>query len=896
MAGHGSPAGGGRSYSIRRVVTALVVALVAIVSAQAVRQCMAAWDGYVNALKVIETNDMVDRLLQSAQNLAFERGRTNVVLRGPDPISGDNRVFLDQRRNAAASNMDEALRRIPAGLEQQGGAVRSGYARLIGLRAEIDAAVSHPLAARDPTLADRWFSTTSGLLKDIAGLASAVALRRDRFTPEFRILSRVKGMAFELRDALGVESSRIAATMVAGNAMSRATLVEIMQLRGQGAASWSALRREVALTDSIALTAALETVGREFFGKFRPLEDQAIAALTGGQPLPLSIKAFTGASVPALDSIAALMSAATAETLVYAQANLEQTRMAMVYNLASGALAISLGVGTVLVTIGRLLTPLYRVQCRLAALAAGDAAFEPRRQERSDEIGQMQEAMVALHDSLIERRRVETELRATTTRLGLVLETAGEGIFGIDGDGRISFANQTVARVFGFSSVQALLGRKTAEAVGHRLADGSPCHDGMCFIRATMRDGRTRRVTDEFFQMADGIRTPVEYVVSPQMAGNSIVGAVVVFHDIVERRRAEREMQELLARQRAVLGNTPIGIAIVDQDRRIIEANEAFGRVFGRDADGLIGQPTTVLYADSEQYEEIGHRAYPMIEQGQVFESELLMKRGDGSDVWVRAVAHMVDEKAPELGVVWAAEDVTERKALELDIKRSNAELERFAYVASHDLRQPLRMVSSYLMLLERRLKERLDEDERQFIGFAVDGAKRMDRMIIDLLEYSRLGCHGQAGEVVSLAGILGQAVDNLGAAIAESGAEVVIPSGLPQVFGFESELVRLFQNLIGNAIKFRAPDRRPSVTLECVDMAREWIIAVSDNGIGIAPEDHQRLFVVFQRLVSQEQYEGNGIGLAVCRKICENNGGRIWVESEKGAGSTFLVALPKLV
>ena len=245
--------------------------------------------------------------------------------------------------------------------------------------------------------------------------------------------------------------------------------------------------------------------------------------------------------------------------------------------------------------------------------------------------------------------------------------------------------------------------------------------------------------------------------------------------------------------------------------------------------------------------------------------------------------------------MVWAADDVTERKALELDIKRSNDELERFAYVASHDLRQPLRMVGSYLTLLERRLKDRLDEEERQYVAFAVGGAQRMDRMIVDLLEYSKVGRQGTEKEVVSLGGVLSRALDNLGAAIAEAEAEVVVPAGLPQVVGHESELVRLFQNLVGNAIKFRAPDRRPCVTVECLDMAREWVVAVSDNGIGIAPEDHGRLFNVFQRLVLQEQYEGNGIGLAVCRKICENNGGRIWVESEAGVGSTFLVALPKL-
>ncbi|TAN55927.1 MAG: PAS domain-containing protein, partial [Magnetospirillum sp.] len=611
--------GSGRSHSIRRVVTALAVTLVAIVSEQSIYQCVLAWGDYGNARKVIETNGVVDHLLQAAQNLAFERGRSNVVLRGANPIGADNRVFLDQRRAAAAGNMEEALRRIGPGFEQQGGAVRSGYQRLIGLRAEVDAAFAQPLSDRDPALADRWFMAASGLLKDIAGLSAAITLRRDRFTPEFRILSRVKGLAFDLRDTLGVESSRIAATMSAGNSIGTATLVEVMQLRGQGAAHWAMLRREVALTDSAVLTAALEVVAAEFFGKFRPLEDQVVAAIRAGRPYPMSTKEFTGASVPALDSIAALMAAATSETAAYAQDNLSRARAAMMSNLAAAILAIGLGVATVLVTVGRLLTPLYRVQAYLTALAAGDVASEPPPSDRSDEFGRMRQAITALHDSLIERLRGEAELRATTTRLALVLETAGEGIFGIDGDGRISFANHTVAALFGFSSVQSLLGRETVEALGHRLADGRSCRDGMCLIRATLKDGRTRRVTDEYFRRSDGTDVPVEYVVSPQMAGNNIIGAVVVFHDIIERKRVEREMYALLARQRAVLGNTPIGIAIIGLDRRIVEANDAFCRVFGRPGQTLVGESTRALYTDPGQYDEIGRLAYPVIEQGRVF-------------------------------------------------------------------------------------------------------------------------------------------------------------------------------------------------------------------------------------------------------------------------------------
>ena len=886
---------GGHSHSIRRVVTALVIALVVIVSVLAVHQVVAAWENYANAEGVIDTNQMVDDLLQAAQNLAFERGRTNVVLRGAAPIDATDRKFLDDRRAAADRTMIAALARLMTGLEQQGGAVRSGFQRVQALRVEADAAMARPLAEREAGLTDRWFSAMSGLLSDIAGLNAAASLRRDRFTSEFRILSRIKGLAFDLRNVAGVESTRIASAMAAGKALSFSDQAEIMLQRGQVAAIWSGLRREVGLSDNLVLTNALEVVTAEYFGKFRPLEDAVLTDFQAARPASLATKTFTAASVPALDSIAALMSVANRETNVYAEANLRRAKLAMAAHLTAAILAIGLGLATILVTVSRLLSPLHRIQTHLAALAVGTMPARPRLTERGDEIGQMQRAVAALHDSVEVRQQVEGELRAAKTWLELVLQTAGQAIFGIGADGRISFANHATEDLLGLSSSRDLVGQDSAAALNHRLSDGHPCADGMCFIRTTLKDGRIRRVSDEYFTRSDGTPIPVEYVVSPQLVGQSIVGAVVVAQDIGERLRAERENRDLLARQKAVLENTPIGIAIIGLDRRIMEVNDAFRRVFGRQGDSLIGESTAALYADSSQYDDLGSQAYPVIQAGEVFEAEIPMKRGDGDAVWVRIVAHLVDVEAPERGVVWAAEDVSRRKSLELEIKRSNQELERFAYVASHDLRQPLRMVGSYLTLLERRMGARLDEEERQFLDYAVDGARRMDSMIVDLLEYSRIGRMEKSRTVVSLAEVMGQAVANLQAAIADSGAELTIPANLPQVVGTETELVRLFQNLLGNAIKFRLPDRTPKVSVECLDMEREWVISVTDNGIGIAPQDHGRLFNVFQRLVTQDEYEGTGIGLAVCRKICESNGGRIWVKSQVGEGASFLVALPKL-
>ncbi|CAA7617681.1 Phytochrome-like protein cph1 (fragment) [Magnetospirillum sp. SS-4] len=228
------------------------------------------------------------------------------------------------------------------------------------------------------------------------------------------------------------------------------------------------------------------------------------------------------------------------------------------------------------------------------------------------------------------------------------------------------------------------------------------------------------------------------------------------------------------------------------------------------------------------------------------------------------------------------------------ELRRSNEELEQFAYVASHDLRQPLRMISGYLGMLRKTLGPSLNEDALTFFGFAIDGARRLDRMIVDLLEYSRIGRASGTRDAVDLGEVIGDSLRHLEVATAEVGADVRVQSGLPVVTGDRSELTRLFQNLVGNAIKYCAPDRPPRVEITCADGGEDWVFAVRDNGIGIGPDDLQRVFGIFQRLVSREQYEGTGIGLAVCRKIAEHHGGRIWVESVLDQGSAFLVALPK--
>jgi signal transduction histidine kinase len=231
---------------------------------------------------------------------------------------------------------------------------------------------------------------------------------------------------------------------------------------------------------------------------------------------------------------------------------------------------------------------------------------------------------------------------------------------------------------------------------------------------------------------------------------------------------------------------------------------------------------------------------------------------------------------------------VLERTA---ELRRSNEDLEQFAYVASHDLQEPLRMVHNYLQLLRQRYQDKLDGNASEFIGFALDGARRMHELIQDLLTYSRVGTHGKEFAPVDCTEAFERAVANLSLSIDENNARVD-HDPLPMINGDLVQLTQLFQNLIGNAIKFRG-ERRPEIHIGAERKDSEWELTVADNGIGIAEQDFQRIFVVFQRLHSREKYPGTGIGLAVCKKIVERHGGRIWVESRLGRGTTFHIILP---
>jgi PAS domain S-box-containing protein len=324
--------------------------------------------------------------------------------------------------------------------------------------------------------------------------------------------------------------------------------------------------------------------------------------------------------------------------------------------------------------------------------------------------------------------------------------------------------------------------------------------------------------------------------------------------------------------------------------------NPAWARTLGYTGEGL---PVAryIEFVHPEDRDATERVVAGLAQGGRTDEFVCRVRRRDGEYRWLLWSA----QGSPEDGCFYVAgKDITERMQLEDELNRRaarleriNAELQEFAYIASHDLSEPLRMITSYLELLERRYGDRLDETAGEFIAFAVDGAERMKALIDDLLAYSRVGSHDLELDDVDLAELLGQVLRSLGPAIEEAGATVAIPDVLPAVRGDATQLGQLLQNLIANAVKFRAPGRPPRVTLGARDDGSGLRLWVADDGIGIAEAHQERIFKMFARLHGRDEYEGTGIGLALCRRIAERHGGRIWVEPGAAGGSVFHVWIP---
>jgi PAS domain S-box-containing protein len=528
-------------------------------------------------------------------------------------------------------------------------------------------------------------------------------------------------------------------------------------------------------------------------------------------------------------------------------------------------------------------------------------------------------AFFATFISWREETRLQTELalRDAKNQLEIIFNGVVDGITAQSADGRMAFANEAAARLNGYASVKALLeASPEANQGSYELFDDL----GNIISRAQLPENRAlaEGVSSELAYRKRKIDTGEERWLSVKSApvlddNGKARMAITIVRDISDAKKAEAERVRLLLlieqqrqRMQNILNNVPgtvweaIGQPSSDNGQQNTFVSNYAPRMLGYSVQEWLETPKFwEKLVHPEDWETAAAQAAEIYKNGKPGTMEFRCIAKDGQVVPVEAhTTILVDDKGQPAGACGVLMDVTERKQSEetlaryaLDLKRSNEELQQFAYVASHDLQEPLRMVASYLQLIESRYNDKLDEDGREFIAYAVGGATRMKALINDLLTYSRVQTQNRKFTTVDMEAVLSEVRGQLQIALEEANAQIT-HDPLPQVHGDQGLLVQLLQNLISNGIKYRR-DESPQIHIRAERKKKTWVFAVKDNGIGIAEQYLERIFIIFQRLHSKEKYPGTGIGLAICKKVVERHGGDMWVESEVGKGTTFYFTLP---
>ncbi|MDW5562630.1 MAG: ATP-binding protein [Methanomassiliicoccus sp.] len=370
----------------------------------------------------------------------------------------------------------------------------------------------------------------------------------------------------------------------------------------------------------------------------------------------------------------------------------------------------------------------------------------------------------------------------------------------------------------------------------------------------------------------------------------NVRGAISAFVDITERKRYEADLLNAKTEWEQTFDHIPDLIAILDNKHNIVRANKAMLQ--------RLGSPSPDRYVGLKCYRCVHGTDSPpafcphalTLADGQEHRAEI-HEEGLGGYFLV-STTPIFDNQGELKGTVHVARDITDLRRTEANLKRSNAELQQFAYIASHDLQEPLRMVTSYLALMNKKFGDELSPQAKEYMSFAVDGSTRMKELIDDLLAYSRIDSKSIVLEEINMNDEAKTVEEDLHVMIKETRAEVIIDP-LPNIRGDKTQMKQLLTNLISNAIKFRRPGFKPRVEVSAVTYENEVVFSVEDNGIGIDPEYADKLFKMFSRLHTREEYPGTGIGLAVAKKIVERHGGRIWFESEPGKGTTFFFTIP---
>jgi PAS domain S-box-containing protein len=461
-------------------------------------------------------------------------------------------------------------------------------------------------------------------------------------------------------------------------------------------------------------------------------------------------------------------------------------------------------------------------------------------------------------------------------------EAAMTAIIAVDAEGKIVAVNRKTEELFGHDR-NSLLGAPIERLIPERYRTRHQKHVASFLAEPSARPMGAGR--ELFGVRANGEEFPVEIGLSPfvSMEGAFTLASII---DITLRRQAEADQ----ARLAAIVSTSHDAIISKTMDGIITSWNAAAQSMFGYSAEEAIGQPISLITPIARLAE--GRDLLQHVARGDhVKDFETQRQHRDGSVIEVAlTTSPLFDQQGAPMGVSTILRDITLNKQRDAELLRSNAELEQFAYVASHDLQEPLRMVANYVELLADRYRGKLDERADKYVGFASDGARRMQLLVADLLAYSRVGSQGKAFAPVETGTVVDRVTHALGGPIAQSGA-IVERGHLPCVNGDETQLDQLVQNLIGNAIKFRS-EAPPRIRIAARPKGRQWLFSVSDNGIGIDQRHADRIFQMFQRLNGRDKYDGSGIGLAIAKRIVERHNGIIWVEPETGIGSTFYFTL----
>ena len=502
-------------------------------------------------------------------------------------------------------------------------------------------------------------------------------------------------------------------------------------------------------------------------------------------------------------------------------------------------------------------------------------------------------AIEGMARDVTEREEVLQALRLENERFLRFFDANIVGIFIADARGNVFMANDSYLDILGVRREEFLesgINWRELTPTEWLPADEKG-------LRELQQRGLCSPYEKEYLR-SDGRRVPV-YLAKAMLPGPEKQIATFIL-DITERRLAEQALQVSYDQlQRAEqIGQLGHWEWVVRDDQ--VNWSDGLYRLFGLGPEEFTATYNAYLQqVHPEDLPLVKNAIQAALQKPGPFEFESRILRPDGQTryLFTRGEVLFAGDGRPErmIGVVV---DTTERvyaeravQTMAEDLRRSNAELEQFAYVASHDLQEPLRMVTSFVQLLAQRYRGKLDEDADAFIGYAVDGAKRMQHLINDLLAYSRLGTRGSPFTLVSMEALLRDAQQDLQIAIEESRAQISHDS-LPELYGDPSQLGAVLQNLLSNAIKYRGADA-PQIHVSVRRQRNEWVFSVRDNGIGIDPKFAERIFIIFQRLHAPGAYPGTGIGLAVCKRILQRHGGEIWVESFPGQGATFYFTLP---